>query len=157
MKQIKAPSLQISITKNKKNEFLRKWLILIFIFLKKSITISFLLLLFVSQVSYYLFYKPQQYQIEESVKQEIFSKITESSLEIINAIAHKIDIEPDAQYKNFYQHGQIYEGVFSKTINGNKLTHFLNDIKKDDLLKRFSIAEDSANEQNSNNIKPNIF
>ena len=91
----------------------------------------------------------QQYQIKESVKHELLAKLPESSLEIIDANAHKNDIEWEEQDKEFYLHGQMYDVAFIKIINGKKLIYCLNDSKEEDLLKRFANAVNLGNEQNS--------
>jgi hypothetical protein len=117
--------------------------------LKKTITISFLLLLFFSQAGYYFFYMFQQYQIKESVKHELLAKLPESSLEIIDANAHKNEIEWEEEDKEFYLYGQMYDVAFIKMISGKKLIYCLNDSKEEELLKRFANAVNSGNEQNS--------
>ena len=86
--------------------------------MKKTITISFLLLLFFSQMGYYFFYMFQQHQIKEAVKHELLAKLPESSLEIIDANAQKNDIEWEEEGKEFYLHGQMYDVAFIKISNG---------------------------------------
>jgi hypothetical protein len=117
--------------------------------LKKTITISFLLLLLFSQAGYYLIYKLQQHQIKESVKQELLSRLPESSLEIIDANANKNDIEWEEKNKEFYLHGQMYDVAFIKVADGKKLIYCINDNKEEDLLKRFANAVKSVNEQSN--------
>lgn len=119
--------------------------------MKKIITISFLLLLFFSQVGYYFFYMFQQYEIKEAVKHELLSKLPESSLEIIDADINKNDIEWEEEDREFFLHGQMYDVAFIKTVNGKKLIYCLNDSKEEDLLKRFANAVESGNEQSSSN------
>jgi hypothetical protein len=121
------------------------------IFLKKTITITFLLLLLFNQVGYYLFYMFQQYQIKEAVKHELVAKLPESSMEIIDANAYKNDIEWEEEDREFYLHGQMYDVAFIKIINGKKLIYCLNDSKEENLLKSFANAVNSGNEQNSSN------
>jgi hypothetical protein len=117
--------------------------------LKKTITISFLVLLFFSQIGYYFFYMFQQHEIKEAVKHALLSKLPESSLEIIDANAHRNDIEWEEEDKEFYLHGQMYDVAFIKIINGKKLVYCLNDSKEEDLLKSLANAVNSGNEQNS--------
>ena len=117
--------------------------------MKKTITISFLLLLLFIQLGYYFFYKLQQHQIKESVKQELLSKLPESSLEIIDANANRNDIEWEEKNKEFYLHGQMYDVAFIKVINGEKLIYCLNDSKEKDLLKSLANAVKSVNEQSN--------
>jgi hypothetical protein len=91
----------------------------------------------------------QQYQIKEAVKHELLAKLPESSLEIIDANAHKNDIEWEEEDREFYLHGQMYDVAFIKISNGKKLIYCLNDSKEEDLMKRFANAVNSGNEQNS--------
>ena len=119
--------------------------------MKKSINISFLLLLFFSQIGYYFFYMFQQHQIKEAVKHELLAKLPESSLEIIDAKTYRNDIEWEAENKEFYLHGQMYDVAFIKVIKGKTLIYCLNDSKEDELLKSLANAVNSGNEQNSSN------
>jgi hypothetical protein len=119
--------------------------------LRKITIISFLLLLFFSQIGYYFFYMFQQYQIKESVKHELLSKLPESSLEIIDATTYKNDIEWEEEGKEFYLHGQMYDVAFIKIIKGKTLIYCLNDSKEEELLKSLANAVNSGNEQNSSN------
>jgi len=125
--------------------------------LKKTITISFLLLLFFSQMGYYFFYMFQQHQIKEAVKHELLAKLPESSLEIIDANAQKNDIEWEEEGKEFYLHGQMYDVAFIKISNGKKLIYCLNDSKEEGLMKRFANAVNSGNEQNSRQTRPPYY
>jgi hypothetical protein len=119
--------------------------------LKKIITISISLLLFFSQIGYYFLYMFQQYQVKESVKQELMSKLPESSLEIIDADACKDDIEWEEEGREFYLQGQMYDVAFIKVTDGKKLIYCLNDSKEKALLESFANAIKSGNEQNSSN------
>jgi hypothetical protein len=93
----------------------------------------------------------QQYEIKEVVKQELLSKLPESSLEIIDANFYKNDIEWEEEGKEFYLHGQMYDVAFIKVINEKKLIYCLNDSKEEELLKRIASVVNSGNEQNSSN------
>jgi hypothetical protein len=115
--------------------------------LKKTISISFLFLLLFSQAGYYLFYKLQQHQIKESVKQELLSKLPESSLEKIDAYANRNDIRWEEKDREFYLHGQMYDVAFIKVTDGKTLIYCLNDSKEEDLLKSLANAVKSVNEQ----------
>jgi hypothetical protein len=119
--------------------------------LKKIIAISFLLLLFFSQIGYCFFYVFQRHQVKEVATHALLSKLPESSLEIIDVNTHKNDIEWEEEGKEFYLHGQMYDVAYIKIINGKTLIYCLNDKKEDDLLKRFAYAVNSGNEQNSSN------
>jgi hypothetical protein len=119
--------------------------------LKKTTAISFLLLLFFSQAGYYFFYKFQQQRVKEAVKQDLLAKMPESSLEIIDANAHKNDIKWEEEGKEFYLHGQMYDIAYIKMINGQVLIYCLNDSKEEALLKGFASAINSGNEQSSSN------
>lgn len=117
--------------------------------MKKIITISFLLLLFFSQVGYYFYYMFRQHEIKEAVKHELLAKLPESSLEIIDADIHKNDMEWEDEGREFYLHGQMYDVAYTKIVNGKKLIYCLNDRKEGDLLKRFARAVAASNEQGS--------
>ena len=119
--------------------------------MKKSITISFLILLFFSQIGYYFFYLYQQYELKETVKHELLAQLPESSLEIIDANAVADDIEWEEEDMEFYLHGQMYDVAYIKTVNGKKMIYCLNDRKEDQLLKDLAKAVSSGNDQNSNN------
>ena len=119
--------------------------------MKKSITISFLLLLFFSQVGYYFLYMFQQHQIKETVKHELLAKLPESSLQIIDANTHKNDIEWEEEGREFYLQGQMYDVAFIKVTDGKTLIYCLNDSKEEVLLKSLANAVNSGNEQNSSN------
>jgi hypothetical protein len=117
--------------------------------LKKTITISLLLLLLFSQAGYYLIYKFQQHQIKESAKKELLSKLPESSLEIIDAHANRNEIRWEEKNKEFYLHGQMYDVAFIKVVDGKILIYCLNDSKEEDLLKSLANTVKSVNDQSN--------
>jgi hypothetical protein len=93
----------------------------------------------------------QQHEIKEAATHALLAKLPESSLEIIDANAHKNDIEWEEEGKEFYLHWQMYDVAYIKVTNGKKLLYCLNDSKEADLMKRFASAVNSGNEQNSSN------
>lgn len=116
--------------------------------MRRILTISLLILLFFSQIGYYVFYLFQQYEIKEAVKHELLSQVPESLLEKIDADAKDIVWEED---REFYLHGQMYDVAYTRIVNGKKILYCLNDSKESDLNKRLAEAVDSGNEQKSAN------
>ena len=117
--------------------------------MKKSLTISFLLLLFFSQPGYYFIYVIQQYQLKESIKEKLLATIPEASLDIIDAGINKNDIEWEEEGKEFYLHGLLYDVAAIKIINGRTLIYCLNDKKEEQLLQDLAKAVSSGNDQNT--------
>lgn len=119
--------------------------------MKKTITISFLGILFFSQIGYYFFYRFQQHEIKEAAKHALLATLPESSLQIIDANTHKEDIEWQEEDKAFYLHGQMYDVACIKVINGKQLIYCLNDGKKEDLMQELANLVDYGNKQSSSN------
>lgn len=106
--------------------------------IRKLAVISFLLLLFLSQGGYHIYYSVKQYQIKEAVKQELLATVPEALLDIIDADRNKNDIEWEEEGREFYLHGQMYDVAYLKTVNGKKLIYCLNDTREEGLLKDLS-------------------
>ena len=119
--------------------------------MKRLITISFLLLLFISQIGYHFIYIFQQHEAKEEAERQLLSTLPESSLEAIDLSANKNDIDWEEEGKEFYLHGQMYDVAKTKIVDGKTILYCLNDKKEESVLQDLSKAVNSGNDQNTDN------
>jgi hypothetical protein len=105
--------------------------------LKKTIAISFLLILCVSQLGYYFIYHFQQIQVKREIKTKIFAALSESAFEIFIAEENIDAIKWEEDGKEFSLHGELYDVAKIKKINGKTLLYCVNDKKEKELLNNF--------------------
>jgi chorismate mutase len=105
---------------------------------KKVTAASFLIMIFISQVGYYFFYSYRQHQIKEEIKEELFAKIPESSLELIIQEQYGDRIRWEEQDKEFYLDGNLYDVAKVKHENGKTYLYCINDEKEKELLANLS-------------------
>ena len=117
--------------------------------IKKLITISFLLLLFFSQLGYHFIYTIQQEEAKEEAKEKLLALLPDAALKMIDANEHEIKWEEEG--KEFYLYGQLYDVAKVKIINGKKILYCLNDKKEEQVLKDLSNSVQSGTDQNTNN------
>ena len=118
--------------------------------IKKTITISFLLLLFFSQLGYQFIYAIRQADAKEEAKQKLLALIPEAALELIDAGANKNDIKWEEAGKEFYLHGQRFDIAKIKEVNGKTMLYCLNDKKEEQVLQDLSKSIQSASDQSAN-------
>ena len=111
---------------------------------RKVKSIFLLLLIFTSQIGYYLVYAYQQYQVKETIKHQLVADIPEDSLELI--VAEENDsFRWEEKGKEFYQDGELYDVVKSVTTSGKTVLYCINDKKEEELIHAFSKALRSGN------------
>ena len=123
--------------------------------IKKTITISFLLLLFFSQLGYKFIYAIRQADAKEEAKQKLLALIPETALELIDAGANKNDIKWEEEGKEFYLHGQRFDVAKIKEVNGKTMLYCLNDKKEEQVLQDLAKSIQSASDQSANS-KPGL-
>lgn len=111
-----------------------------------------LLLLFLSQGGYHLFYTIRQYEIEEEMKHRLLSSVPERLLEVVDEATNKHNIEWEEEGREFYLHGQLYDVAYIKVVNGRTLIYCLNDVKEEKLLS--DLAKITGNQADQNNGNP---
>lgn len=114
--------------------------------IKKILTLQLLAALLLTQVGYYFFYMQQQNEIKESVRQKIFSNLTDTTFFIVDANTKNI-IWEEAE-KECSIDGKMYDVAKIKIINNKKYFYCLNDDKEDNLLKEYSKQINSQTESN---------
>jgi len=117
--------------------------------LKKIITISFLFILFFSQIGYAVVTMIQRYHIKQQVEKQLLATISENELQVIDAELNKKAIVWEEEGKEFSMDGQLYDVAKIKNENGKTLIYCLNDVKEEQLLEKYSKAVQSATDQNS--------
>jgi hypothetical protein len=127
-----------------------------FLFLKKIIAISLLLIVSFSQLGYYVIYRIQQHLIEEEIEAIIFASTPETSFEVFDLAQNSNNIRWKKEGKEFMLHGEMYDVAKIKKVQGKTLLYCLNDKKEKQLLRHFEKAmkhDSGSSKPGKNSIK----
>lgn len=113
-------------------------------------TICFLLVFF-SQAGYYGIFAIEQAIIREEQKHKMLSQLDDATLETIPQQPGMHFIEGG---REFYLHGELYDVVRTKTVDGKKLYLALNDEKESVLMKKLGdTGKDNSNDAKKGSLK----
>ena len=118
--------------------------------LSKTITAAtFFLALFISQAGYYFIYSVRQNYLKEIAEKKIIAGIPDEMLITIDVSDDGRDIQWREGGRELYLHGQLYDVAKTKTLGGKTIILCFNDKNEGQLLRQFSNATRSANDQNA--------
>ena len=115
--------------------------------LRKTLSISLILLLFMSQAGYYLYYTFQLQAARSEIKEQLESGIQQTSLELI--IQEDNDLTWQEDGKEFYINGRLYDVARKEIQNGRTLLYCLPDINEQDLVQDLSSFLKAGTESNN--------
>jgi len=111
--------------------------------MRRIISISLLLIVFIAHVGYYFIYSYQQYKVRQTVKRQLLNAMPDSFFQVI--VAHQnASFSWEEEGREFYQDGQMYDVVKSVEQNGKLLLYCINDKKEDELLRNMGNAANSG-------------
>lgn len=120
--------------------------------MKKVTTIFFLLLFFSAQYGYYIFYAVQQYIAREEARELLIGSLPDEALTVFSVKAEQAHIIWEEENKEFYRFGELYDVVKITPAGNDQFIYCINDKKEEAVLKDFSSAVKSGND-NTNNGK----
>jgi hypothetical protein len=101
-----------------------------------------LALAFFTQAGYYGIFAVEQAMIREAQKRKMLSQLDDASLE---AIPEQQGMQFVDGGKEFYLHGELYDVVRTRTLNGKKIFLALNDKQESLLMKKLGDAGRASN------------
>jgi hypothetical protein len=84
----------------------------------------------------------QEWQIRETIQLQIIAGLPESSLEVIEDHG---DLKWEETGKEFYLHGELFDVVKTRELNGKTFYYCLNDLKENQLNNIFDKIIQSGN------------
>lgn len=128
--------------------------------MRKFISISFLLLAFISQVGYYFFYSIERTAVRSEMQEEFEGRISQNALQVIVLEDNAIRWEEPG--KEFYLNGILYDIASIEKQNGKTLMHCVPDKKElkivRDAAKAVASTHDKAagGKENKHSIKSQV-
>ena len=123
-------------------------------YLRKVISILFLVIIFSSEIGYYFFYTLQQYQLKSQARKELLSNVSLFMLEKIDLEKNIRSIEWEEEGKEFYLKGQFYDVKKTVTENGKTILYCINDEKEEQLVKKLGKASDPDKNKSTLKVSP---
>ena len=103
--------------------------------MRKSITISLISLLFLSQAGYYFYYAAQRAQVRHEMQEQLSTELSENLLELIIQEDNETAINWQEPGKEFYLDGKLYDVASKKKINGKTFLYCVNDKNEHELVQ----------------------
>ena len=114
--------------------------------MRSLLTLALLALVFTSQVGYYGIFAVKQSIVRYEQKKRMLSQLRDDELEMI---PQQKDIKFLDDGKEISLHGELYDIVRAKKINGITIFFALNDKKESHLLKKMSDAGRNHSQKNT--------
>ena len=124
--------------------------------MRKFLAISLLLIVFLSQVGYYLISNYQRSALKESMREELRSRSAEKDMQVIVLEENAAAIRWEEDGKEFYLDGKLYDVASIEKQNGKTLIHCVCDKDEAQLANNVAKAVASANDKTNSKESKHI-